>query len=170
MLITTRFLQCEGYQRVLCSQKKELKEGQSEFQEPQEQSWAEQINASQRETQSFKALPSRHEKWWPPSPSAAEKHRYNLVLCPGREKLQVGANRTTGHEISRPVLDSCSQKHRKREANSQRNLMRKQWSLVILRQRAVYNRWKREKMRKIKDICPFHLWQGHEMNVSDHWE
>lgn len=168
MLITTPFLQCGGYQGVLCSQKKELEEGQSEFREPQEQSWAEPINASQRDTQSFKALPPRHEQQRPPCPSAAEKHRYNPVLCPGRQKLQVGANRTAGHEISRPVLDSCSQKHRKRQANGQRNLMRKQWSLVILRQRAVYNRWKRERMRKIKDICPFQLWQGHEMNVSDH--
>lgn len=35
---------------VLCSQRKELDEGQSEFPEPQEQSSAEQINASQRDT------------------------------------------------------------------------------------------------------------------------
>lgn len=102
--------------------------------------------------------------------SAAEKQKYSPVLCPGREKRQVGADRTAGHEISRPVLASCSQRHRKREANGQRNLMRKQWSPVILRQRAVCNRWKRKKMRKIKDICPFQLWQSHEMNVSDHWE
>lgn len=35
---------------VLYSQRKELDEGQSEFSEPQKQSPAEQINASQRDT------------------------------------------------------------------------------------------------------------------------
>lgn len=110
--------------------------------------------------------------WAAPSSllSAAEKQKHNPVLRPGSGKLQVWMNRTAGHEISRPVLDSCSQKRRKREATGQRNVMRKQWSLAILGQRAVRNRWKREKMRKRKESCPLQRWQGQGMYFPYHWE
>ena len=144
-----------GDDRVLCSQRKELDGWRPVWISRTPRAvfgWADQ-HLPERHLE-LQSPASHHEPQCPPS-RWLQRSRNNPVHRPGRGKLQVWTNRTAGHEISRPVLDSCRQQRRKREATGQRNVMRKQWSLVILGQRAVRNRWKREKMRKRKDSLPF---------------